>query len=266
MGPTLSVVVPARPVFGERYGPKPAADHPVAKKVATKKSRISEIQLEDPIRRPREMCDVGSVFRAAALDAWWPCSQDGWARVESLTDVACLEAIASRRDREAFAVLYRRFAPRVRAYLLKRNADAATATDVTQDVMLTIWRKADSFDSSRASAASWVFTIARNRYIDKIRRRRRPEPDPEESMVPSERLPDREVDAARRHAELRDAIAGLPTEQRDLIVMAYIEGRSQSDIADATGLPLGTVKSRFRLAMKKLRERVAPPDSGREHE
>ena len=180
--------------------------------------------------------------------------------MESPSDVACLEAIASRRDREAFGVLYRRFAPRVRAYLLRRNADAATATDVTQDVMLTIWRKADSYDSSRASAASWVFTIARNRYIDRIRRQRRPEPEPEESVVPSDRAPDREVDAARRHAEVRDAIAELPREQRDLIFMAYMEGRSQSDIASAMGLPLGTVKSRFRLAMKKLRERVASPE------
>ncbi len=209
------------------------------------------------------MCDVGTVFEAAALDAWWSCSQDGWTRVEALTDVACLEAIALRRDKEAFAVLYRRFAPRVRAYLLKRNADAATATDVTQDVMLTVWRKAESYDSGRASAASWVFTIARNRYIDRIRRQRRPEPEPEDSVVPSDRAPDREVDASRRHAELRAAIAELPAEQRDLIVMAYIEGRSQSDIAAETGLPLGTVKSRFRLAMKKLRERISPPDSGR---
>jgi len=196
----------------------------------------------------------------AVLDACWPTSQDGGSRVESLSDVACLEAIASRRDREAFGVLYRRFAPRIRAYLLKRNADAATATDVTQDVMLTIWRKAASYDSSRASAASWVFTIARNRYIDRIRRQRRPEPEAEETVAPSDRAPDREVDAARRQAEVRDAIAELPTEQRDLIVMAYMEGRSQSDIASATGLPLGTVKSRFRLAMKKLRERVSPPE------
>ncbi|MEM9874622.1 MAG: sigma-70 family RNA polymerase sigma factor, partial [Myxococcota bacterium] len=173
------------------------------------------------------------------------------------TDVACLEAIAARRDREAFAVLYRRYAPRVRAFLLRRRAEPSAATDVMQDVMLTVWHKADRYDPQRASVASWVFTIARNRYIDRVRRERRPEPEPEEEVAPSDRAPDRRVDADRRHARVRAAVASLPEEQRQLIALAYLEGRSQTEIAAATGLPLGTVKSRFRLAMKKLRATMA---------
>ncbi|MEM9693091.1 MAG: sigma-70 family RNA polymerase sigma factor [Myxococcota bacterium] len=188
--------------------------------------------------------------------------------MEVLSDAACMDAIASRRDREAFGLLYRRYAPRVRAFLRRRNADAATSTEVTQEVMLTIWRKAETFDPARATVASWVFTIARNRYIDRIRRERRPEPEPEDTAAPSDRAPDRRVDASRRHARLREAVAELPSDQRSLIEMAYLEGRTQRDMAAATGLALGTVKSRVRLAMRRLRRAMdageeGPPSSNR---
>lgn len=171
-------------------------------------------------------------------------------------DSALVTAIAAR-DREAFAILYRRYLPRVVAFLRKRNADEAIAAEIAQEVLLTVWKRADGYDPARASAASWIFTIARNRYIDRLRRERRPEVDSSDpALVEDGEAPDSVVDAARRADALETAVASLPPEQADLVRLAFVEGKSYRDIAEERGLPLGTVKSRFRLAFEKLRNLV----------
>ena len=164
--------------------------------------------------------------------------------------------IRDTRDRAAFAQLFRHFAPRVKAFLMKSGASEALAEECTQDVMATVWQKTHLFDPERASVATWVFTIARNRRIDALRKSRRPEP--EDLPWGPEHEPDQaEVLAMQEDSDrLGRALAQLPDKQRDLIERAYFGDRSHSEIAAETGLPLGTIKSRIRLALDRLRHEL----------
>lgn len=166
-----------------------------------------------------------------------------------------LAAVAKRRDRGAFVRLFEHFGPRVKAYLMRLGADPETAQDVVQDVMLTVWHRAEQYDSRKASPSTWIFTIARNRRIDLIRRERRPELDPDDpALVRAPETPaDQTIEAAEQTVRLRAAIAELPEEQAHLLRLAFFQEASHSRIAGEFGLPLGTVKSRLRLAMAKLR-------------
>jgi RNA polymerase sigma factor (sigma-70 family) len=166
--------------------------------------------------------------------------------------IACITAIAKDEDQASFA-LFRHFAPRVKAFLIKSGADESLAEECMQDVMATIWQKAHLYDASRASVATWIFTIARNRKIDLLRRYARPEP--EDLPWGPEREPDQaDVMALQEETErLADAIRQLPEKQRTLIERAYFGDLTHSEIAAETGLPLGTIKSRIRLALERLR-------------
>ena len=173
------------------------------------------------------------------------------------TDWAGLLAkVRDHQDRAAFAQLFRHFAPRVKAFLMKSGAGAALAEECAQDVMATLWQKAHLFDPSRASVATWVYTIARNRRIDALRKARRAEP--EELDWGPEPEPDMaEVLEAQEETErLGRALAALPAPQRTLIERAFYGDLSHSEIAAETGLPLGTIKSRIRLALDKLRHQM----------
>lgn len=192
-----------------------------------------------------------------------------WGLVEnSVTDAAAQRAAAKavepdwsalmcqvrdQADREAFAALFRHYAPRVKAFLMKSGASATLAEECAQDVMSTLWQKAHLFDPARASVATWVFAIARNRRIDALRRARRPEPEALDWGPDSE--PDQaEVYAVAQETRLlADAVAQLPDKQRTLIQRAFYGDLSHSEIAAETGLPLGTIKSRIRLALDQLR-------------
>jgi RNA polymerase sigma-70 factor (ECF subfamily) len=171
---------------------------------------------------------------------------------------ALVEAIAATADRQAFAALFRHFAPKVKGYLIKLGADRGQAEELTQEVMLTVWRKAATFDRKQASVATWLFTIARNRRIDAIRREKRPELDPSDPMlVPDEPAPaDERIDALAREARVARAIKSLPREQADLVHEAFYLAKSHSQIAEETNIPLGTVKSRLRLAFARLRKAI----------
>lgn len=176
---------------------------------------------------------------------------------------AAVLAIAQRGDREAFAALFRHFAPRVKAYLMRLGADDAAAEDLMQDVMLTVWRRAPTYDPTLAGVSTWIFTIARNRRIDALRRGRRPELDAEDPVLQPQApsSPDSAVAAQQWESRLAGAIAGLPTEQAEMLRLAYFEDRSHTDIADALNLPLGTVKSRLRLAIGRLRSIFEPEET-----
>ena len=165
-------------------------------------------------------------------------------------------AVRDAGDRTAFAELFRHFAPRVKYYLMKSGASAAQAEECAQDVMTTLWQKAAMFDPERASVSTWIFTIARNRMIDMVRRDRRPEPEP----MPWDRDPEPDqaevYAAAEESRSLVAALADLPEKQRSLIQRAFYGDLSHSEIALETGLPLGTIKSRIRLALDRLRARL----------
>lgn len=167
--------------------------------------------------------------------------------------VALMRRIRDARDEAAFVTLFTHYAPRVKAFLMRSGADATLAEECAQEVMATVWHKAHLFDPSRASVATWVFTIARNRKIDALRKQRRPEP--EDLLWGPEAEPDQaDVLGFQQESEkLGQAIAGLPDKQRELIEKAYFGELSHSEIAEQTGLPLGTIKSRIRLALDRLR-------------
>lgn len=170
--------------------------------------------------------------------------------------VGHITRIHAKKDQTAFAELFRHFAPRVKAFLMKSGADDALAEECTQEVMATLWHKAHMFDPTRASVATWIFTIARNRKIDMLRKQRRPEP--EDLPWGPEQEPDQaDVMALQQEsARLGQALSRLPEKQRELIEKAYFGDLSHSEIAAETGLPLGTIKSRIRLALEKLRHEM----------
>ena len=171
---------------------------------------------------------------------------------------ALVEAIATERSKSAFATLFEYYAPRLKGYLRRLSADDVLAEELVQDVMLTVWRKAAQFDRQKSAVSTWLFTIARNRWIDTMRRDRSGELDPHDPMLlPDDpEPPDEAIDAARRAERVREALDVLPEEQVELIKMAFYSGISHSAIAEQTGLPLGTVKSRLRLAFSKLRAQL----------
>lgn len=170
------------------------------------------------------------------------------------TWVEHLKRIQADQDQRAFAELFAHFAPRVKAFLMKSGASPSMAEECTQEVMATLWHKAHLFDPSRASVSTWIFTIARNKKIDALRKQRRPEPENLEWG------PEAEPEAAdilvlqQESQQLTQAMTALPSQQRELIEKAYFGDLSHSEIAAETGLPLGTIKSRLRLALSKLRQ------------
>ncbi len=168
---------------------------------------------------------------------------------------ALLVSVGARADRAAFAAVFDHFAPRVKSYLLRLGASPALAEDLAQEAMLTVWRKAALFDPSKASASTWIFTIARNLRIDAIRRERRPEFDPNDpALVPDEDVPaDMQMERDGDDARVRIALAQLSPDQAQVVQMSFFADKPHSQIAQELGLPLGTVKSRLRLAMVKIR-------------
>ena len=171
-------------------------------------------------------------------------------------DMLCelVEAVARQRDNAAFARLFQHFAPRLAAFVQRRGADSAAAQDLAQDAMLTVWRKAPQFDRTRATASAWIFAIARNRRIDVLRRERRPDPEMlifmQETNAPNAEA---EVERNAFQSRLHATLAQVPANQLEILKKAYFEDLSHSDIAQQLGLPLGTVKSRIRLALIRLR-------------
>lgn len=163
--------------------------------------------------------------------------------------------IAAHRDREAFSEIFDLFAGRLKAYYLRLGTSPADAEELVQETLVAVWRRAGQFDPAKAGFTTWLFTIARNRSIDRIRRERRPALDPEEPMLQPEpeTAPDSAYEQEQAAGKLRSAIGNLPPEQSELIRLAYYEELAHSAIAERLDLPVGTVKSRIRLAMQKLR-------------
>jgi RNA polymerase sigma factor (sigma-70 family) len=173
-----------------------------------------------------------------------------------------LRLVAQAGDRAAFAELFAYFAPRVKAYMLRQGAREDVAEELAQESLVTLWRRAETFDPAQASVATWIFTIARNKRIDRLRRERRPEFDPADPAFQPDPLPapDSHLDQAQDEDRVRAALAELPPEQVRLLELAFFKDISHRDIAEAEKLPLGTVKSRIRLALAKLKGKLSESD------
>jgi RNA polymerase sigma-70 factor, ECF subfamily len=178
---------------------------------------------------------------------------------EPVTDTGLLMLrIAQSQDKAAFKALFLQLAPKVKAYLIRHGALAAQAEDLAQETLLTVWRKAAYFDPKKASVSAWVFTIARNLRIDALRRERSAVAyavavhEPDESP-PS---PEAENETAEREGRIRAAISTLPAEQLEVIRLSFFSDKPHAEIASELSLPLGTVKSRLRLALARLRGMV----------
>ena len=166
--------------------------------------------------------------------------------------------VGNNRDRSAFKTLYEHFAPRLKSFLLKIGADEFAAEEVCQESMIMVWRKAETFNPESAGASTWIFTIARNKRIDKLRKDSRPMPDfndPSFYKKPIDKSDDI-LQRAEEEKKIKNALKNLPPEQAKLILSAYYEEKSHRKIADETNLPLGTVKSRIRLAINRLRTQL----------
>ncbi len=169
--------------------------------------------------------------------------------------------MADAQDRSAFAALFEHFAPRINAFLQRQGSDPAQAEEVVQETMVNVWRKASLFDPARASASTWVFTIARNLRIDMIRKASRPEPDMmDPAFVPDADPPPEEIIVRNQTAgRLKDAVAKLPQAQQDVLRLAFFEEKAHPQVAEELDIPLGTVKSRIRLAFKSIRSEFGDP-------
>jgi len=163
-------------------------------------------------------------------------------------------AIARSGDQAAFARLFLHFAPRVKSYLLRFHMDASAAEELAQETLLTVWRKAGYFDPARASASTWIFTIARNLRVDSLRGSAHPEAlEDHPSLESADPLPGELMVAAEREARTREALTGLPQDQAEVVRLSFFEDKPHSEIARELGIPLGTVKSRLRLAFGRLK-------------
>jgi RNA polymerase sigma-70 factor (ECF subfamily) len=175
--------------------------------------------------------------------------------------IALFEPTPTYMERPSFEQIFAEYAPRVRAYFLRHGLSRSLADEVAQEVMISVWSNTERFDPEKGAMSTWVFAIARNRLIDSVRRLRRPEPDPDDPCWVGDRQsqepsPERAVVEHARARALRSALERLPPEQRRVLEALYFDGQSMSELSTSTGIPLGTIKTRARLALRALRQTV----------
>jgi RNA polymerase sigma-70 factor, ECF subfamily len=173
--------------------------------------------------------------------------------IDSMDDL--LIAVATSKDREAYQTLFEHFAPRVKSFLLGKGTSPEVAEEAVQEAMLNVWRKAGHFDPTKGAASTWIFAIARNARIDLLRKANRPALDPNDpALVPDPPTATFEtVSAAQEATRIRERVAALPAEQQEVLRLAFFEDLAHTEVAQRLGIPLGTVKSRIRLAVRRIR-------------
>lgn len=176
----------------------------------------------------------------------------------------CIVFIAASKDEACFETLFRYFAPRLKSYFLRLGADVSLAEENTQEAMVLVWRNADQFDPSKASASTWIFTIARNLSIDAFRRTRRPSFDPSDpAFIPDgDLLPDLQLEQAETEQRVRLVMESLSPNEKSVLMLSFYENFSHAEIARRLGIPIGTVKSRIRLAFAKVRSALGTREGG----
>ena len=181
---------------------------------------------------------------------------------QGLTDLELLEHI-SNQDRDALATLYERFGRRVFSLAVRILSDSVSAEEVTQDVFMSVWRRGATYVSKKGKFTTWLFSIAHNRTIDELRKRRRDlsrtndDIDDHFNLKSGDVSPADATVAQSEYAKIRAAMEDLPEEQKNVVELSYFKGLTQTEIAEKTGQPLGTVKTRMRLALKKLRKALS---------
>ena len=181
---------------------------------------------------------------------------------QGLTDLELLEHI-SNQDRDALATLYERFGRRVFSLAVRILSDSVSAEEVTQDVFMSVWRRGATYVSKKGKFTTWLFSIAHNRTIDELRKRRRDlsrtndDIDDHLNLKSGDVSPADATVAQSEYAKIRAAMEDLPEEQKNVVELSYFKGLTQTEIAEKTGQPLGTVKTRMRLALKKLRKALS---------
>jgi RNA polymerase sigma-70 factor, ECF subfamily len=221
------------------------------------------VQIHSPRSGVSQSGDLDDDMEAAALSPGpaWPCAHPtagvGPFVNDALDDAALMTAIAERADRAAFARLFQRYAPKVKAQLVARGAASGAADELTQEVMLVVWRKAALYDASRGSLAAWLYTVGRNCLYNRARGGKRREveieaegPEPGGGPASGEEL----MIAFERQKALALSLRKLSAEQREILEGAYWRGQTLQECAEERKIPLGTVKTRVRLALQHLRE------------
>ena len=173
----------------------------------------------------------------------------------------CILAVAEAADRQAFAVLFKHYAPRVKGFLMRSGCAPDVAEDVAQETMVAVWRKAQLYDPARAALSTWIFTIARNLRIDHARRAHEDAsggaPEEDSPDFTDDARPEDELLAAQRWHGVRRALERLPADQAQVLRLSFFDERPHARIARELAIPLGTVKSRIRLAVAQLRRLLA---------
>lgn len=206
------------------------------------------IPLAPPITVETKVVTIATSFSSRRNSTLNMATDEEAPQLESL-----LQRIAEHQDRAAFAELFQTVAPKLKSFVMRSGLSEQDAEEIVQEAMITVWHKAHQFDANRAKANTWLYTIVRNKRIDFYRKHKNdaltsddlyPEPQTESLESSSHRSMDNE--------QTRQIIEQLPENQRQIIFKAYFEGKSHSEISEETDLPLGTIKSRLRLALKKL--------------
>ncbi len=169
-----------------------------------------------------------------------------------------IELIGKNQDKSAFSNIFKHFAPRLKSFLVKAGSTDMQAEEVIQEVMIAIWTKSSTYDSNKSSVSTWVYTIARNKRIDKIRKEKRhyiSESD-EGLEIPVDSTQEKEIFSAQVSNSLKKYMSNLPEEQSKLLKLSYFYNKTHADISEELKIPLGTVKSRIRLALTKMRHLV----------
>ena len=170
----------------------------------------------------------------------------------------CIELIGKNQDKLAFNSIFRYFAPRLKSFLVKAGSTDSQAEEVIQEVMIAVWTKSSTYDSNKSSVSTWIYTIARNKRIDKIRKEKRhylSESD-EGLEIPIDSTQENEIFSAQVSNSLKKYMLNLPEEQSKLLKLSYFYNKTHADISEELKIPLGTVKSRIRLALTKMRHLV----------
>ena len=170
----------------------------------------------------------------------------------------CIDLIGKNQDKLAFNNIFRYFAPRLKSFLVKAGSTDSQAEEVIQEVMIAVWTKSSTYDSNKSSVSTWIYTIARNKRIDKIRKEKRhylSESD-EGLEIPVDSTQEKEIFASQVSNNLKKYMSNLPEEQSKLLKLSYFYNKTHADISEELKIPLGTVKSRIRLALTKMRHLV----------
>jgi RNA polymerase sigma factor (sigma-70 family) len=214
-------------------------------------------------RPPEEMPNFLAIKASSRLERPMVANKPSTSRPDSPRHEDLLVRVGKDRDRDAFVTLFNYFAPRVKSYMLKSGAPEAAAEEIVQNTFVTVWEKASSYNPAKAAASTWIFTIARNKRIDALRREKFIEANSDSEALENAAYTEEEHYADQQDLDrLHNALAEMPPEQAELLRMSFFEDKSHQKIAEEKHLPLGTVKSRLRVALEKLR-RVMAMSEGR---